>query len=78
MTTPYAAALARDTGRAGAGDERLGRDAADVDAGAAEALAFDDRSLAARAGQADRQRGPAWPAPITIASKSSIIGMPFG
>src|SRR5262249_31350745 len=45
-------------GRAGAGDKGLGRNAADVDASAAETIALDDRRLVTRAREADRQRGP--------------------
>ena len=50
-------------GRLGAGHERLGRDAAGVDAGPAEPLAFDDRDAPARARQAVRQRGAGLPGP---------------
>src|SRR5262249_34552613 len=50
--------IARYPRCASARDQRLGRNAADVDAGAAEALALDDRGLAARSGQADGQCGP--------------------
>ena len=45
-----------DVGGAGARDQGLGRDAAVVDAGAAEVLALDERGLHARFGQAHRER----------------------
>ena len=46
----------RDMGGTRARDQRLGRDAADVDAGAADQLALDDRGLAAGIAQPDGQR----------------------
>ena len=69
-------ARARDVRGARAGDQRLRRDAADVDAGAAEALALEDRRLASRAGKPHGERGPAWPVPMTIASKRSVMADP--
>jgi hypothetical protein len=47
----------RHVRRPGARDQRLGRDAAIVDAGAAEALALDHGDLLAGLGQAPRERG---------------------
>ena len=47
---------ARQVGGIGAGDQRLGRDAAGVDAGAAEELALDERDGHARGGQPAGQR----------------------
>ena len=52
---------ARDMSRAGAGDQRLGRDAAIVDTGAAEPLALDDRHFHSCARQPDRERRPGLP-----------------
>ena len=49
---------ARHVRRPGARDQGLGRDAAVVDAGAAEALALDDRDLAALPDEAAGQRRP--------------------
>ena len=67
---------ARDVGRAGARDQRLGRDAAVVDAGAAEALALDDRRpvwpASARRRASD---GPDWPVPMTMASKLTVMSI---
>ena len=45
-------------GRAHAGDERLGRGAAVVDAGAAVVFAFDQRDLQAGLRQTHSQKGP--------------------
>jgi hypothetical protein len=50
-----------------AGDQCLGGDAADVDAGAADQLALDDCGLAAGIAQANGQRRTC-PVPMTIAS----------
>ena len=52
------AAAARDVGGARAGDQRLGRDAAVVDAGAADQLALDERGLAAALREAHGERRP--------------------
>jgi hypothetical protein len=49
-------------------DQRLGRDAAGVDAGAADQPAFDDRGFPAGAAQPDGQRRTGWPVPMMIAS----------
>jgi hypothetical protein len=49
-------AAPREIGDARGGDHRLGRGAADVDAGAADVPRFDDRSLAAGASQRQRER----------------------
>ena len=69
---PVVAAAARDMGSPRARDQRFGRDAAVVDAGAAE------RTCARRAhvlrplwARRTASGGPAWPAPMTMASKRS-------
>ena len=54
ITTPKSAAAARDVRGARARDQRLGRNAADVDAGAADELALEDRGLAAGTRRAGR------------------------
>ena len=54
-------AAPRQMGGIGAGDQRLGRHAAGVDAGAAEQLALDQRDLHAGAGQPPGERRPGLP-----------------
>ena len=63
----------RHVGRARAGDERLGGNAPVVDAGAAEALALDDRGLAALRRRRAASGGPDWPVPMTMASNVCFI-----
>ena len=66
-------AAARQMRGIGAGDQRLGRHAAGVDAGAAEQLALDHRDLHAGRGQPPASDGPAWPAPTMMASKVCVM-----
>ena len=65
---------ARDMGRLGAGDERLGRDAAGIDAGPAEPLSLDDRDARSCARQAVRQRGAGLPS----ANDDRVVGHRHG
>jgi hypothetical protein len=60
-----------DVSGAGACDQRLGRDASGIDARTAEALALENRGLAAGFRQRTANGGPAWPVPMTIASNRS-------
>ena len=55
---PEVGGAAGDVGGAGAGHQRLGGDAADVDAGAPEAVALDDRGAHAGGGQLRGETGP--------------------
>ena len=58
----------------GAGNQRLGRDAAGIDAGAAEELAFDrSATFMPAVRKPPRQRRPAWPVPMMIASNFCIV-----
>ena len=56
MRDAVVAGAPRDVRGARAGDQRLGRDAAVVDAGAAEVLALDQRRLQTGLGEPDRER----------------------
>ena len=60
-TTPQSPPRARDVRRPRARDQRLGRDAAVVDARAADQLALDDRGLAAGLGEPHGERGACLP-----------------
>src|SRR5262245_46198797 len=63
------AAAPRDMSSPRACHQRLGRDAAIVDTGTAEPLAFDDRRLQPCAGQPDRERRPR----LSSANNDSVI-----
>jgi hypothetical protein len=76
MRNAPVAGVPRDVRGARAGDQRLGRDAAVVDAGAAEMLALDQRRPQTGLGEPTASDGPAWPAPITIASYEVVMGSP--
>ena len=68
--TPNSAGSARHMGRVGAGDQCLCRNAAGIDAGAAERAAFDDRDGHARSRQPPRQRRSGLPG----ADDDGIVG----
>ena len=72
LDAPFGGA-ARHLRGARAGHQRLGRDAADVDAGAAQTLALDEGGASAlRVRSRTASGGPAWPAPMTMASNFSM------
>jgi hypothetical protein len=65
----------RDPGGIGARYQGFGRGAAGIDASAADETALNDSHLHPGAGQVERQRYPAWPVPMTIASKSGMTSL---
>ena len=65
-------AASRKMRRIGAGDQRLGRHAAGVDAGSAEQMALDQRDLHAGGSQPSSQRGPGLPGPDDDGVESSF------
>jgi len=69
---PVFRASASDVGCVGAGNHRLGRDAACVHAGAAKLVAFNDGNCLPAAEKRAARDGPAWPVPMMIASKRFI------
>jgi hypothetical protein len=60
--------------RFGGADQRLGRNAANIDTGAANRAVTDERHFRAQIGSGDRGGEPAEPAPMTATSNPSCPG----
>ena len=74
--TPYSADRRAWWATDRTGAQGLGRLAAVVEAGAADPVHLDQRGPLALAGRAAATPGPAWPAPMTIASYSTHVPLP--